>query len=81
MTIITIIKILTILAGIIIYVASVFAWKVYKRKQRNIEYQKQLKEHVHYLWLSLMGLQETKYYFNGEGLRTLTLQKPWDTKI
>lgn len=74
------ITIITILALIGFNLTLLFAWKMYERRQRNIEYEKQLKEQMLHMWLNRIGLQETSYYFNCEGLKMLTLWDLWNIK-
>jgi len=69
---------LTILAFIITYVTILVSWQLYKQKRRIAGYNIRMEEELHYRWLMTIGLEETAYYFNNHGLRTVALWHLWN---
>lgn len=73
----TFFDILGCLAFAAIYITILITWQAHKDEIYDIQCETRRKERLHYDWLIKIGLEEAAYYFNNEGLQTVTLWELW----
>ncbi len=77
----TLFDLLGCLAFVVIHITVLTTWKEHKKELWNIELKEKVKAQNHSLWLGLIGLEETQYYFNRHGLDTLGRWELWGHNI
>ncbi len=73
----TLFDVLGCLAFVAIYITVLITWQEHKNELWIIACEKRREERLHYNWLMKIGLEEAAYYFNNEGLQTVTLWDFW----
>ncbi|KKL24887.1 hypothetical protein LCGC14_2410840 [marine sediment metagenome] len=77
----TLFDLLGYLTFVAIYITVLITWRAHKKELWIIACETRRKEKLHYDWLVKIGLEEAAYYFNNEGLQTVTLWELWEHSI
>lgn len=77
----TLFDVLGCLAFVAIYITVLCTWQEHKNEIYDIKRKEKSKARSHSVWLGLIGLEETQYYFNSHGLDTLGLWELWGRSI